>query len=190
MTRLAALAATVLAVTGCAVAGRYRLVDAPARDMAGAYTVEPGRAWSSYETGKVETWTIDGPALGRLRFFRGIADGESLLGAAAGPGRSPRFRAGMAPIEIVELVVDTLYGSRHAPRRVRPAPFGGAPGFRFEMSYASDDGVRREAMVAGAVLDRTLHLIVYDGTALHHFERYRADAERVLASVRLRGAPR
>ena len=55
---------------------------------------------------------------------------------------------------------------------------------RFEITYATSDGVRREALVAGAVLQRRLYVIAYDGTALHHFDVYRDEVERI-ASIRL-----
>ncbi|MBI2205321.1 MAG: hypothetical protein HYU41_15845 [Candidatus Rokubacteria bacterium] len=42
------------------------------------------------------------------------------------------------------------------------------------------------ADVAGAVVNGRLHAIVYDSTALHHFGRYRPEAERVIESVRFK----
>ncbi len=185
--RLGALATCALLLGGCASPSRYRLVEPGARSTAGAYTVQPGLAWSSIGAGKVETWTIDGLSLESLRFFTGIAEGESILGGRAAEDRRARFSTSMTLPEVAEFVADSLFG-RFPPRNVRPARFGGAPGFRFEVSYTTRDGVHREALVAATVLQKQLYVIAYTGTSLHHFARYRDEAEHVIDSVRLTGA--
>ena len=121
-------------------------------------------------------WTIDGVVLHTLRFFKGIGDGEPMFAAPPGDERRPRFRIAMTTTEV----------ARVTPKNLRPATFGTASGFRFEMNYFTRDGVHREALVAGAVFDRRLHVIVYDGTSLYHVGKYRADAERVIDSVKLK----
>jgi hypothetical protein len=45
--------------------------------------------------------------------------------------------------------------------------------------------VKREALVTGATVKGWLHVIVYEGSALYHFERYRPDVERLLESIAL-----
>jgi hypothetical protein len=177
---------------GCAASlGGYRLIEPGRQTIAGAYTVEPARPWSAFARGEPTTWTIDGPNLQRLRFIGGIEDGQPLLpnppllALLRVPDRRPRFRTALTLPEVAEIVADGLFGSLFAPRNIRPAPFGTAPGFRFEVSYATSDGVSREALVAGAVIDRRLHVVVYEGTALHHFARHRDEAERIIDSIRL-----
>jgi hypothetical protein len=191
MTGLGVRALTVLALAalagGCATATKgYTLIEPRATAIGEAYVVEPRLRWSSVSTGKVETWTIDGFALQRLAFFKGIEDGEPMTAPAKADDKRPRFRAALTPSEIAELVVESLYGGRLTPKDLRPAPFGGVPGFRFELAYHTREGVSRQALVAGAVLNNRLHVIVYDGTALHHFGKYREEAERVIASIRLK----
>lgn len=181
---LVILALSVLVGSGCAPFTLYKLVEPRERSIAGAYTVQPRLAWSSVAGGQVETWTIDGVALERLRFFSGIAEGQSLLGGDVG-GRRPRFLPSLTRPEVAELVADSLFGSRFPARHVRPAAFGGAPGFRFELRYATNDGVKREAIVVGAVLQGRLHVIVYEGTALYHFDKYRDEVEQIIGSIRL-----
>ena len=164
----------------------YTLVEPRPHVVADTYTVDPGVAWATTSAGKIEAWTIDGYLLHALRFFKGIAEGEPMVAGGADADRRPRFRAAMSPTETVEFIVESLYGGRLTAKNVRPAPFGGASGFRFELSYVTRDGVTREALVAGAIVKDRLHAIVYDGTALHHFGKYRPDAERVIDSVRLK----
>jgi hypothetical protein len=174
--------------TGCATAGRpsYSLVEPRLRPIEEYYTVEPGVAWTTMTVGKVEWWTIDGYVLHQLRFYKGIADGEPMFTGGANEDRRPRFRTTMTPTEAAEFIIESLYGGRLTARNLRPAPFGSAPGFRFEVSYVTRDGVQREALVSGAVVKDRLHTIVHDGTALYHFGRYRPEAERVIESVRLK----
>jgi len=60
---------------------------------------------------------------------------------------------------------------------------------RFEGRYAASDRVVRDVLVASALFQGGLHLIVYDGTALHHFGLYRNEVERIIGSVRMTGTP-
>ncbi len=185
--RLLMLAAWTVIAMGCAATGaRYTLVEPRARAIADVYTVEPQLAWTSFSSGKIETWTINGFALEVLRFYQGIDEGEPMLKGGANEDKRPRFRSAMTPTEVTEFVVESVFGPRITPKNVRPAPFGSAQGFRFEVTYFTRDGVKRDALVAGAVLKNRLHVIVYDGTSLYHFGKYRAEAERVIESVRLK----
>jgi len=181
-----AIVALGVALTACATANTYSLVEARQHPIDTFYSVEPNVAWTATSTGKVETWTIDGYSLESLRFFKGIADGEPMVTGGPNEEQRPRFRATMTLTETAEFVATSLFGSRITPRDVRPASFGGAPGFRFDVAYATREGVERKALVAGAVVGERLHVIVYDGTSLHHFGKYRPQAERVIESVRFK----
>jgi hypothetical protein len=175
-------------VAGCATSGAapsYTLVEPHPRVIDTFYTVDPQLTWSSSTSGKVETWTVDGFVLHSLRFFKGIGDGEAMFTVPKKDDR-PVFRTAMTPTEVVEFVAESVFGPRVPPRNVRPAPFGGRPGFRFEMDYYTRDGVHRQAIAAGTVLSERLHVIVYDGTSLYHFGKYRAEAEHIMESVKLK----
>lgn len=189
--RLWPLVVLALLAPGCAsMRSGYRAVPPGVRAIGDAYTVEPGMTWSrpflSTISRRFEMWTIDGTVLETLRFYTGIPDGEPLVSGGADQEQRPRFRTAMTTAEVSEMVADSIFGRRYPPRNVRPAPFGGASGFRFEVSYANATGVKREALVAGAVLDKRLHVICYEGTALYHFGKYREEVEHILASVRLK----
>ena len=67
----------------------------------------------------------------------------------------------------------------------RTAKFGSADGFRFELAFVWPDGVEARAIVAGAVVKNRLQLIVYLGTRLHYFDKYRPAIDRLFESVRV-----
>ena len=189
--RLWPLVVLALLPPGCAsMRSGFRTVPPGVRTIGNAYTVEPSMTWSrsflSTLNPRFEMWTIDGTGLETLRFYTGVPDGDPLISGGANQERRPRFRAAMTTAEVGEMVAESIFGSRYPPRNVRPAPFGGTDGFRFEVNYASTSGVKREALVAGAVLDKRLYVIVYEGTALYHFGKYRDEVEHILASVRLK----
>lgn len=173
----------LLVVAGCAA---YTVVEPKRTTIAGVYSVEPQIRWSASSSGKLESWTTDGFFLHALRFFKGIEDGEAIV-PAAGPRALPVFRSTMTPNDIAELVVDTLsklQAQQVEMKGLRPARFGDVDGFRFDLTYLSREGLEKEGLVSGAVIQGKLHLIVYDGATQHYFPKHRETVERLLESVR------
>ena len=71
--------------------------------------------------------------------------------------------------------------------RWEPAAFAGQPGFRFEFSsIRKTDEVRLRGIGWGAVRNGEMFAVTYTAPRLAFFERHRASAEAVVASVRLR----
>src|SRR5262249_858044 len=152
-----------------------------------SYSVEPQIRWSSLrQAGSTELWTADGPALESVRFVKDVPDGHTLVGQAIttpGPGgpptpeaKQPPFRRRMTPSEIMEFGVDTwalLGASKIEATGLRPAKFGGADGFTFDLSFVWSDGVEARALVAGAVVKQRLQMVVYSGTRLYYFDKLR-----------------
>lgn len=177
-----------LAVLGC---GQITLVEATRQRIGDAYSVDAQRAWNRLPADDAEVWTADGPGLQSLRFYADLVEGERLFtprGGGADDETFPTYRSDMAITEIMEFVVDSLARSGAngvEGRGLRPAAFGAAPGFRFELSFASASGLRYTGVAIGAVVDGRLHLILYSGTETHYFPKYRDDVERLFASVRL-----
>lgn len=200
MRSLIRLSAVVLsALVSSAGCAPYALVQPTRTRIGDGYSVEPQIGWTSLtQPGRTELWTADGPALESLQFVKDVADGQTLFGQTIitpGPAthetpedRQPRFRATMTPSEIVELVTDTwalLGASKTDVTGLRPAKFGSADGFRFDLTFVWSDGVEGRAIVAGAVVKQRLQVIVYSGTRLHYFEKHRPTVERLIDSVRL-----
>ncbi|MDH5556690.1 MAG: hypothetical protein OEZ03_05020 [Alphaproteobacteria bacterium] len=151
----------------------------------GFYSVTPQIEWNRSMMSTRESWTIDGYALQALRFYT-VGDGQTLSGQTDPDGKSPAFHKSMLPNEIQEFFVETLAAGGWAkvkPSGLKPAKFGSLPGFRFSFTMVEKDGLEYEGMALGAVKDDELNLILYSGTKLHYFPKYKPAVEKVFASI-------
>lgn len=182
-TRVVTMALAV-GMAGCAA---YSLIEPPRAVIGDRYSVDPQIPWSAARAGKVELWTVDGPALQAIRFVNGLSDGEPLF-EGRGQEKRPIFRKGMAPTEIMELVVDSLTAAgleKIQATGLRPEQFGAARGFRFEMTYLTRQGLEGQGTVVGAVMNERLYLIIYSGSRAHYYPKHRDHVERLIQSIRL-----
>lgn len=191
VTRLLAPALLVAVLAGCATPGKIE--PGEPTEAAGHYRVEPQIEWSRMHWRQMELWTVDGPQLQQLRFYRAIEDGDTLLPeprqalVAPREDRRPRYRDWMRPHDVMALVADTLAQSGTVDiraRGLRPADFGTRPGFRFELAFASQAGLPYRGLGLGMIDDENqLHLILYLGAEPHYYDAYRDAVEGILASV-------
>jgi hypothetical protein len=195
-------------IGGCT---HYTAVSAERRAIGAHYSVKSNVAWSQADEGGIQVWTIDGPLLEALRFVT-LEDGDSLFRSTDKDAKLPRFRAHMTPNEVVEFFVASLKsvsggvdthqlakgmvnpagiraGSVNAAsvevKNLKPADFGRMPGFRFDFSFLSKEGLERRGLAQGAIHDNKLLLMVYTGTKEYYFEKHRQDVEAILSSVEL-----
>jgi hypothetical protein len=182
-----------LALGAC---NHYALVPPQRTTVAGTISVDPQIAWNRYtpptdRPDRVVTWTADGLLLDSVRFVLGVGDGEPLFqlpSAQQGKITLPLFKSNMEPQEVMELVESTLSrmtNAATATRGLQPAKFGALDGFRFEMDITPRDEVARTALVAGAVRDKKLLLIIYQAATLHYYPKYLAQVERMIESVQI-----
>lgn len=176
-----------LFVTGCAP---FNLVEPKPREIGNAYSVQPTIAWNAYSKQQFELiderWTIDGFGLGDMRFWHDVKDGEALFKSRV--IEYPKFQADMKPTEVAELYAGSLAKAgvvEFETRNLRPAKFGGVDGFRFELSYLLDNGLKLHGTALAAVVDQELQLIVYSAPELHYYSKNLEEAEKVLASIQL-----
>ena len=172
-------------LSGCAA---WTLVDTHRQTIAGRYSVSPQIRWSQLAQNNMELWTVDGPALQALRFFRPVDDGEPLFSPPAGAGADdmPAFRSSMTPTEIQELVVHSIERSGAARVRasgIRPWLFGELQGFRFDLEFLNSTGLEMRGLLSGVVDDGQLLLIAYTGTRVYYFPKYLPAVEGVLESI-------
>jgi hypothetical protein len=172
-------------LAGCATTSTYKLVEPNEVQICDLYSVKPTIQWSQIQKGDVRLWTIDGVDLESIRFFSGIQEGVPIIDMSEEKRETP-FRPDMHETELVDAIVDafTLQGAQQVkPRNLRPAPFGSEEGYRFELSYLDTDGLEKEGIVAGAIVDDSLYLIVYTAAKMHYFPKYQAEVENILRSI-------
>lgn len=186
----------LLLLAGCA---QFVLVSPERQTVGGVISVAPGLKWnkmtmSAYQ-GKIEVWTLDGPALNTLVFFTGVPDGEPLFtrreGAAGQQEKPPVFRATMNPVEIQELLEATaarFFRTTIAEgRNLKPVPIANGQGFRFETRLLGRDEVERDGVFVGTVRGGKLYGAWFQGAKLHYFQRYVPEFDRLVASAQLVG---
>ncbi len=193
------LLAMVLLLSACA---HYTRVEPAKRDMAGgSYHVEPQITWNRATQGKVEIWTVDGPALAAVHFFNGIADGENLYpyyGKAIRKAKLPKFQDDMTANEVQEFVVDSMMapypqslvgpnmiGTNVQSFNLRPFTFGSQNGFRFQLTFLSKQGLEYEGFAVGTAKDQRLYLICYSGAREYYYPKYKNTAEQIIASIQM-----
>ncbi len=175
-----------LLFSGCSY---YKLIEGQRVPIAG-YTVEPQTTWAARSSGKSETWTIDGVPLQRIRFIKGLADGQTMIEdipTQMDKEKMPKFKRGMTPFEIMELVVDSVNagGSKAEGRDLRPVTFGSAQGFRFDFDYVLPNGLEEQGLAVGAVLKDELHLILYSGVRGYYYSKEKEHVGRMIQSIRM-----
>lgn len=200
MRRLLALG-LMLVLTACA---GYQLVEPKRVTVNDTLSVEPGMNWNRLYSETLPrtlaVWTADGQLLNELVFFVGVGENEPLFPPAGSPTATqpgaqpaatepmPVFRTAMSANEIAELFEASLVRSTKSSlasiKNLRPAEFGGVPGFRFDIDYVTRDDVERSGSVAGAVRNGKLFLIFFQGTRIYHYGRYKSEADRIVASAR------
>lgn len=193
--------AALLGVAILAGCSQYQLVPAGRVDLLGKGEVTTPIAWNGLADSEAVSWTQDGPLLQNVFFHLGVEDGKTLfrvldkerdqdpLLVLAGKKKdvlSFRFRKTMTEPEIMDLFAaswgELAGGVPVETMGLAPATLGGKPGFRFDYSFAGKDDVLRRGFAVGAVADGKLYLVHYYGAAIYHFDKHRADAEKVVDS--------
>lgn len=206
MKRMILLAMVLVWIGGCT---HYTAVPAERRTIGDLYSVKSNVAWSQADEAGIQLWTIDGPLLEALRFVT-LSEGDTLFRTTDSDAKLPRFRAHMTPNEVVEFFVASLKsvsggvdthqlakgmvlpgqiraGSINAAsidvKNLRPADFGKLPGFRFDFSFLSKEGLDRQGIAFGSIHQQKLLLMVYTGTREYYFGKHKQDVEAIFSSV-------
>lgn len=179
----------ILLLSGCA--SFYTLVEPGQVAVCDVYSVKPGIQWSEIRQGDVRLWTIDGTELESIRFISGVREGVPIMDIREEKHETP-YRPDMSETELVDAIVDafSLAGSQQVEaRNLRPARFGSAEGFRFELDFMNADGLDKEGAVVGAIIDQSLYLIIYTGAKIHYFPKYAREFEDIVSSIEIQKAP-
>lgn len=189
MIRIATLAAAGLLAAACtetvtlAPAGVY---------SASGYAFDLQRDWSHIPEGldpsvSVDQLTVDGPQLNQVYVIERLADGASLIETAEEDDPAPAFRAGMGELDVVEFLTDSLSAlglEDITAQDVRPAPFAGAQGVRFEFTARRANGLAVRGAAAASSAREALDGLVFLAPAEHYFTVYHGDVETMFDSAR------
>lgn len=162
------------------------------------------RVWSGNKQGEAFLWTQEGPALQTLLINMGIRNGETLFlnldkeaqqnGIIMWLGKkwdeiSFRYRSGMTQHEVAELITTSWSIIKKTPvdmRDLEPFTLSGHAGLKMGYSYTPADEVLRHGVAWAAVINSKLFVIQYEGTAIHHFALALPEAERIIASFKVK----
>lgn len=194
-TGMLAAAALAVATPGPALAGWKVMPAGQAAAVAkSGLKVTPRSAWnrsSARPSKKGESWTLDGMLLNELRFFAGIAPGESLVKERNKKDKPlPKFSAQMLAPDIVQYFEATqrivLGTSLFEVDSVEPATLAGHQGVRFTYHYAvQGDELRRNGEARAAIIGGKLYLIDFSAPALHYFDANIAEVRTLMDGAKL-----
>ncbi|MEI9993995.1 MAG: hypothetical protein WDM91_05345 [Rhizomicrobium sp.] len=188
--RAAALAA-VLGLAGCA---SYSAIDGGKPVLVGNnVTVTPQINWGKAPfpgfTGTL--WTEDGISLDSLMFFTGIEPGKPLIDVAGVPKNEVKvYQASMVPDDVMELLsanFGKLGYQQIRTSNLRPAAFGAAPGFRFDLTFSSADGLDMKGMAIFAQRGGKLDMILFIAPVEYYYDHYGPTVEKIFGSVQTAG---
>lgn len=181
------IALLCLTVTSCA---QFQLVKQETVNVKGI-TVTPTGNWnkSPWDIGKkTEVWTADGHSLNEVIFISGISDGEALFKSRSKELPMPSFNASMLPNELQDLVLTSfknLMGGKleFTAQNMRPQDFSENMGFRFNISYFTEDGLEKAGDIFMTVKDGQLYAIVYMAAKMHYYPKHHLSVEQMFNSA-------
>lgn len=182
------LVATVLSLSACV---QYSLVPANTAVQAQGFTVTPGSDWnkSPFPPGpKVQTWTTDGEQLNQLMLIGKVSEGESLFKSPSKSIPMPSFKSDMLPFDIEALVRTSLKNLAGGELTIntqglKPAKFGEQNGFRFEVSYFTQQGLLKHGDVLAAIKDEQLYLMIFTAAKTHYYQAQLPEVEQLFQSA-------
>ncbi len=155
-----------------------------------AYSVQPTETWNglnkNFFSSVSEQWTADGVGLNVIEFWHDIGNDQPLYERRT--IEFPKFRADMRATDVQELFVSstTKVGAENVEaKNLRPAKFGQADGFRFELTFTTQSGLRMRQVVLAAIVEEKLQAIAYWGAEAHYFGAHTEEVEQIMASIQL-----
>jgi hypothetical protein len=174
-------------LSSCSV---YQLVKPGNVKIGDAFSVHTDVAWSKVESGKTESWTIDGLGLQALQFTKGLEHGETLYNQQHVNAKSslPKFTKDMSPLEMKDFIVASsvaIGALKIREENFEPIKIGTQRAYRADFRYTMEDGLERLGFAIGFVKDEKLYLIMYTGAALHYYPLRKDDVDRLLETVKI-----
>ena len=183
--RTTALVALTIGVIGCATPEwSTATVGSTYTDPDGGYTVQvpTGWQWVKFNAKTPLLATRDGPDLQAIRvYYRKNEDAFPNIDKESSPD--------MMPGDLAELFVADLREERGIGKiellENAPADIGGRSGFRVELAWRNEGGLRYHGVVYGCATQRGLYVLVYNAPVLHYYEQHVADFEKSVSTFLL-----
>jgi hypothetical protein len=165
--------------------------------VADNFTVTPDINWSRSAVGNAEIWTVDGPLLENLTFLTNVGKGDPLAptsfwmrleASQQKEGKMPTFDPAMNTLEVADLVRETYIRNgqqNFSYTNLTPQTFGGNTGFHFDFTFTTAEGLDKQGMAVGALVDEKLHIAIYTGAAEYYFEKYKSAVDNLLNSLQI-----
>jgi len=185
------LAAAALLLAGCATPAYTNIGAEQTVLVTDGISVSPQIQWGKANmTGFNGTlWTVDGAGLDALLFFVG-SPGRPLIESQASKGDTHVYQSSMLPDDVMELLAANFQKigfQQVKTSSLRPSAFGGAIGFRFDISYTTTIGLEMKGMALACQRNGRLDLIVFLAPAEYYFGHYAPAVDRLFASVQVAG---
>ncbi len=177
----------MLALSACG----SRLVKPGVAHGGKSFEVDTPSAWTRLATLGGELWTIDGELLNQLNFIDGVAADRHVLTNRRRTKSAPDgayFKPGLDALQLQQLFVDAFGGQgmvNATASGLRPARMGDVDGFRFELSFASPEGLIYRGKVLVAEREQRLYALIFLAPAEYYFDKDAALVDRILDSARL-----
>lgn len=190
MKRLHFVAPLVLTALLAACAAGGLLVQPGTTTIGSHLALDVGMEWTRMTGYREQLWTIDGPQLNSLHLIPYVRDGEFIFLGRRQTRRRPDgafYHRGMRADEVRDLVVDGMRSAgavNVSATNLRPVDFGGREGLRFEMTMASESGLRYQAMAAAFEHDDGLALALFYAPAEYYYPRDTAKVSAMLDTLR------
>lgn len=178
------IGALAIVLAACA---QYTLVKPGEITVGDTLRIHSSIDWSRRAETNKELWTVDGSGLNEIVFLTGIGNDQPIIPGSDDKKKIPVYRSGMTAIEIAEAIQAVFVSSgvtNFQLQRLRPHQIGKVRGFRFDFSYATKSGLEMRGLVAGAVKDDKLSVIMYDAPRLYFFDKYKGEVESMVDSAR------
>lgn len=179
--------AGLLAAAGLALCITHCPIKAGEAYYLGDFSVTPQNAWAMLSDEKDENawWTIDGSGLNDRHFWH-ISTGVFHLLPRKDDG-SVVFTANMLPDDIMEAITRVVAQSDYRQVQssgLKPASFGNEQGFRFNLTFTSQDGLQYKGVVLFAPLRNKIDAVVFSAPQEYYFDHYAPAVESIFSSIR------
>ena len=183
-----AVVGLISALAGCV---QYSLVTAGSAVAAKGITVTPSMDWNKSPANlgkKAEVWTHDGESLDQLIFIGGISEGEALFNSQNKALPMPTFNPTMLPNDVEDLVKTSLKNLAGGELQIdtsnlKPAQFGDAFGFEFELDYFEKSGLKKRGNAFVAIKNEQLYMILFTAADLHYFGEHLPEVRKLFESA-------